>query len=301
MLQEVFEDMVYAVTHGTSFSSWLASVEYRHRQQYLRTLEFWLDYALKAGGRLPRSGTAPSSSGAAVLPATAGANAGGSSASAAAGSSDIGNAAAAAAAAGSSDIGNAAAAAAKDVSSDTTKAAAAAPKTGSSSVSAAAAAAKGSRQATLAAFLRPKPKQSDTSTAQQPDAATAARTEGKGGSSSKPAAGAASKGGSSRASKASGRGGLNVGDKRGSEVLADRAGFGNFEDAHGWCGYIPSSVSAIGLFLSKSQLDVAVASLRLLHVGGKWWKGDHSYKFTKSVRQSGEMVYGAVYTIMNVS
>jgi hypothetical protein len=79
------------------------------------------------------------------------------------------------------------------------------------------------------------------------------------------------------------------------------AGFGEFDDVEGWCGYVPSSASVIGLFLQCSTSDVAVAVFQQLRVGGTIWKGDHNYKFQKCVRKNGQTVYAAVFTIMNVS
>jgi hypothetical protein len=83
--------------------------------------------------------------------------------------------------------------------------------------------------------------------------------------------------------------------------LVARAGFGDFEEQNGWCGYVPSAASVIGLFITDSELPVAVACFRQLRVGGALWKGDHNYKFVKCVRNNGQMVYAAVFTLMNVS
>jgi hypothetical protein len=89
--------------------------------------------------------------------------------------------------------------------------------------------------------------------------------------------------------------------KRKVAELVDRAGFGGFEDQNGWLGYVPSAASVIGLFITESELPVAVACFRQLRVGGQLWKGDHNYKFVKCVRSNGQMVYAAVFTLMNVS
>lgn len=89
--------------------------------------------------------------------------------------------------------------------------------------------------------------------------------------------------------------------KRKAVVLNGFAGFGAFDDMEGWGGYVPSTQSVIGLFISCSSSDVAVATFRQLRVGGTIWKGDHNYKFTKCVRKDGKTVFGAVFTLMNVS
>jgi hypothetical protein len=147
----------------------------------------------------------------------------------------------------------------------------------------------------------------------QPNPAAAAATAG---GSSRPAAapvaaagsaaaGSAAAGSAAAGSAAAGSAAGAGSSKRKAAALDsdDRlyAGFGEFDDADGWCGYVPSTASVIGLFLKCSTSDVAVAVFQQLRVGGTIWKGDHNYKFTKCVRKNGETVYAAVFTIMNVS
>jgi len=147
--------------------------------------------------------------------------------------------------------------------------------------------------AAAAAAAAPEPAPSSSNAAA---AATTGAGDTTGSNTAAAAAAAASANGPSPAAAAAGRP-----KRKAAAMLVANAAFGEFEDEEGWAGYVPSAASVIGLFIPESEPAVVAACFKQLQVGGELWKGDHSYKFVRCVRKDGQMVYGAVFTLMNVS
>lgn len=77
--------------------------------------------------------------------------------------------------------------------------------------------------------------------------------------------------------------------------------WGAFDDVDGYCAVRVSADSLTQLYMDMTEYNVPWMAKLARMVGGRFWRGDHNFKYTMKLRcpGGGKNQYSAVFTIMN--